>query len=99
PDQIKRLLELLRAAFNGTDPEHPTTSLTLARHDDGDSLVVNVTCVLPKPLKPFKWPMHLQKCTQSAIASELVLPMVQAHDARTREIGQLISLLREKDAV
>ncbi len=99
PDQIKRLLELLRAAFDNTDPEHPTTSLTLARDDDGDSLVVNVTCVLPKPLKPFKWPMHLKKCPQSTIASELVLPMVQAHDTRSREIGQLMSLLREKDAV
>ncbi|KAK3900080.1 XRCC4-like factor-domain-containing protein [Staphylotrichum tortipilum] len=99
PDQIRRLLELLRAAFDNTDPEHPTTSLTLARDDDGDSLVVNVTCVLPKPLKPFRWPMRLKKCPQSTIASELVLPMVQAHDARTREIGQLMSLLREKDAV
>jgi hypothetical protein len=99
PDQIRRLLELLRAAFDNSDPEHPNTSLTLALDDDGDSLAVHVTCVLPKPLKPFKWPMQLKKCPQSTIASELVLPMIQAHEARTREIGQLTSLLREKDAV
>lgn len=99
PDQIRRMLELLRAAFDSGDPEHANTSLTLGRGDDGDSLVVHVTCVLPKPLKPFKWPMHLKKCPPSTIASELVLPMTQAHEARTREIDQLVSLLREKDAV
>lgn len=99
PDQIRKMLELLRAAFDSSDPEHGNTSLTLSRDDDDDSLVVRVTCVLPKPLKPFKWPMHLKKCSQSTLASELVLPMIQAHEARTREIDQLILLLREKDSV
>jgi hypothetical protein len=99
PDQIRKMLELLRAAFDMSDAEHDNTSLTLSRDDDDDSLVVHVTCVLPKPLKPFKWPMHLKKCSQSTLASELVLPMIQAHEARTREINQLMSLLREKDSV
>ncbi|KAH6651327.1 XRCC4-like factor-domain-containing protein [Chaetomium tenue] len=99
PDQIRKMLELLRAAFDTDDAEHRNTSLTLSRGDDDDSLVVHVTCVLPKPLKPFKWPMHLKKCSQSTLASELVLPMIQAQEARAREINQLISLLREKDSV
>lgn len=99
PDQIRKMLELLRASFDISDPEHSNTSLTLARGDDGDSLVVHVTCLLPKPLKPFKWPMHLKKCQQSTVATELVLPLIQAHEARAREIGHLIGLLREKDSV
>ncbi|EAQ93814.1 hypothetical protein CHGG_02049 [Chaetomium globosum CBS 148.51] len=99
PDQIRKMLELLRAAFDTNDAEHRSTSLTLSRGDDDDSLVVHVTCVLPKPLKPFKWPMHLKKCPQSALASELVLPMIQAQEARAREIDQLIALLQEKDSV
>ncbi|KAL2174164.1 XRCC4-like factor-domain-containing protein [Thermothelomyces heterothallicus CBS 202.75] len=99
PDQIRKMLELLRAAFDSGDSEHANTSLTLSRDDDEDSLVIHVTCVLPKPLKPFKWPMHLKKCPQSTLTSELVLPMIQAQEARTREIDQLVSLLREKDAV
>ncbi|KAK4129793.1 XLF-domain-containing protein [Parathielavia appendiculata] len=98
-DQIRRMLELLRAALDPSDPEHANTSLTLAPGDDVDSLIVHVTCVLPKPLRPFKWPFLLKKCPQSAIASELVLPMIQAHEARTREIDQLVSFLRDKDAV
>ncbi|KAK4175505.1 XRCC4-like factor-domain-containing protein [Triangularia setosa] len=99
PDQIRRMLELLRAAFDHDDPEHSDTSLSLARDDDHDSLVLHVTCVLPQPLKPFKWPMQLKKCPQSNLATELVLPMVQAHEAKLREIDQLISALREKDGI
>ncbi|KAK4249041.1 XRCC4-like factor-domain-containing protein [Corynascus novoguineensis] len=99
PDQIRKMLELLRAAFDASDPEHGNTSLTLTRDDDGDSLVIHVTCILPKPLKPFKWPIQLRKCSQSVLASQLVLPIIQAHDARMREIDQLICLLRDKDAV
>jgi hypothetical protein len=99
PDQIRKLVELIRAAFDINDPEHPNTSLTLARDDDDGSLVVHVTCLLPKPLKPLKWPMRMKKCPQSTIASELVLPLIQAHEARTRELDQLVAVLREKDGV
>ncbi|KAH6633889.1 XRCC4-like factor-domain-containing protein [Chaetomium sp. MPI-SDFR-AT-0129] len=99
PDQIRKMLELLRAAFDSSDPEHGNTSLTLAPGDGADALVIHVTCQLPKPLKPFKWPMHLARGSQSAVTSQLVLPLIQAHEARTREIDQLVGLLREKDAV
>lgn len=99
PDQIRKMLELLRAAFDSSDPEHGNTSLTLAPGDDADALVIHITCQLPKPLKPFKWPMHLTKGSQSAVTSQLVLPLIQAHEARTREIDQLVGLLKEKDAV
>ncbi|KAJ4287875.1 hypothetical protein N0V88_007493 [Collariella sp. IMI 366227] len=99
PDQLGKLLELVRAALNSDDPEHENTSLTIARDSDDDSLVLHITCLLPKPLKPFKWPMHLKKCPQSTIASQLVLPMIQAYEARTRKISQLVSALWDKDAV
>ncbi|KAK3329176.1 XRCC4-like factor-domain-containing protein [Apodospora peruviana] len=101
PDQIRRMLELLRAAFDMNDPEHPNTSLTLGQDSRSgvDSLVIHVTCILPKPLKPFKWPMHLTKCPQSTLATELVLPLIQAHEARSREIDLLMAALKEKDGV
>ncbi|KAK4239288.1 XRCC4-like factor-domain-containing protein [Achaetomium macrosporum] len=99
PDQIRRLLELLAAAFDSNDSEHANTSLTLTRGEDGDSLVLLITCLLPEPLEPLKWQMRLKKCPQSTIASELVLPLIQAHEARARDIDYLVSLLRDKDAV
>ncbi|KAK4184936.1 XRCC4-like factor-domain-containing protein [Podospora australis] len=99
PDQIKRMLELIRASLDNNDPAHSDTSLSIAREDDNDSLVVHVTCLLPKPLMFFKWPIHLKKCPQSGLATELVLPLVQAHEARMREINHLVATLKEKDSV
>ena len=102
PDQIRRMLELIRAAFDTSDAEHSNTSMTLGQDEQGSeqgSLVIHVTCVLPKPLKPFKWPMHLTKCPQSTLTTELVLPLIQAHQARSREIDTLLAALKEKDGV
>jgi hypothetical protein len=99
PDQIRRLLELLAAALDSKDAEHANTSLVLTRGDDGDSLVLHITCLLPEPLEPLKWQMRLKKCPQSTIATELVLPLIQAHEARMRDIDRLVSLLGDKDAV
>lgn len=101
PDQIRRMLDLIRAAFDTADPEHHNTSMTLGQDSKAsdDSLVIHLTCILPKPLKPFKWPMHLTKCPQSSLTTLLVLPLIQAHHTRLREIEALIAALKEKDTV
>ncbi|KAK3397453.1 XRCC4-like factor-domain-containing protein [Sordaria brevicollis] len=97
-ENLQRLLDWIRAAFDIDDPEHPNTSLTLSKGKD-DSIEVHITCVLPEPFKPLKWPLYLKKCPASALASELVLPLIQAHEARAREIDHLIATIRDKDAV
>jgi hypothetical protein len=99
PDQIRKMMELIRAAFDSSDPDHDTTSLALSRGNEADSLAITVTCVLPEPLKPFRWPMQFKKCPPSSLASELVLPMIQAQEARVREVEQLVSLIKDKDNV
>ncbi|KAK1763140.1 XLF-domain-containing protein [Phialemonium atrogriseum] len=103
PDQIRKLLDLLRAAFDPTSPEHGDTSMALSRGGSGDAgddgLVIHITVILPGGLRPLKWPMHLKKSTQSAIATDLVLPLIQAHHARTREMTELVAALRDKDSV
>ncbi|KAM7194655.1 XLF (XRCC4-like factor) domain containing protein [Naviculisporaceae sp. PSN 640] len=101
PDQIRRMLDLIRAAFDTTDPEHHNTSMTLGQDDKAgeDSLVIHLTCILPKPLKPFKWPIHLAKCPPSSLTTQLVLPLIQAHHTRLREIDVLVTALKEKDTV
>ncbi|KAK0732000.1 XRCC4-like factor-domain-containing protein [Lasiosphaeris hirsuta] len=98
PDQLRKMLEILRAAFDVSDAEHANTSLSISTGKDG-SLLLQVTCTLLKPLKPFRWPMHLSKRPHSILATELVLPLIQAHDARAREIDTLAAALREKDAI
>ncbi|KAI0839189.1 XLF-domain-containing protein [Hypoxylon sp. FL0890] len=96
-------LSKLNAAFDPTLPDHHSTSLSIsassADRSSGDGLVLHVTCVLPKPLKPLKWPIYLTKCPPVGLASELVLPLIQSHHARTMEIEDLIARLKEKDAV
>ncbi|KAK4223454.1 XRCC4-like factor-domain-containing protein [Podospora fimiseda] len=99
PDQLRKMLDLIRAAFEANDPEHSNTTLSMATEDDSDSLALHVTCILPEPLKPLRWPMHFKKCPQSNVATNLVLPLIQAHEARMREIDQLLASLKEKDGV
>ncbi|KAB5549578.1 XRCC4-like factor-domain-containing protein [Coniochaeta sp. 2T2.1] len=103
PDQIRKLLDLVRAAFDPDAPEHRDTALTLSRATEtdkgGDDLEIHVTVVLPKPLRPLKWPIYLKKLPQSAVATEFVLPLIHSHHARAREVDELIGSLKEKDAV
>jgi hypothetical protein len=100
PDQIRKLLELLRAAFDPSAPEHSDTSLALTGVTDGeDGLEIHVSVVLPKPLRPLKWPLYLKKSSPPAIATELVLPLIHAHQHRAREVDELVATLNEKDNV
>ncbi|KAL1864047.1 hypothetical protein VTK73DRAFT_6249 [Phialemonium thermophilum] len=103
PDQIQKLLDLLRAAFDPTSPAHGDTSLELSRasagEGDSDSLVIRITVILPGGLRPLRWPMYLKKEPQSAIATELVLPLIQAHHTVVHQISELVAALREKDKV
>lgn len=102
PDQIRKLLELLRAAFDPSSPEHGDTSMVLSSGGSGEGdnvLSIHVTVILPGGLRPLKWPMYLTWSPPSAIATELVLPLVQAHHARTQEITEMVATLRDKDGV
>ncbi|KFA48387.1 hypothetical protein S40293_00442 [Stachybotrys chartarum IBT 40293] len=102
PDNMARFLGCLRSALDPSQPGHECTSLTLspAQTDDaGDGgLTLKVTCRLTG-VQPLTWPFHLKKSPPSAIATELVLPLVQAHHVRKQEVDSLIEALHHKDAV
>ena len=101
-DQIRRMLDYVQAALDPSNTEHENTSLGLStRRDEADSLLLHVTCILPRVLnlKPLEWPLILKKRPYSAVAAELVLPLVVAHRTRAREIEALVAALREKDSV
>ncbi|RYP68933.1 hypothetical protein DL770_008349 [Monosporascus sp. CRB-9-2] len=97
-EQWRVFLTKLEAAFDPASPDHEHTSLTLSRHNDG-GLVLQVTCVLPKPLEPLRWPVFLTKRQPDVLASELVVPLIQANQLRTQETDYLVARLKEKDAV
>ncbi|KAL7620746.1 hypothetical protein AAE478_009744 [Parahypoxylon ruwenzoriense] len=103
PDQWIVFLSKLDAALDSTSPDHHSTSLSLSALQPDKTtesgLVLHVTCVLPRPLKPLRWPIYLAKCPPVSLASELVLPLIQAHYTRTLEMEDLVARLKEKDAV
>lgn len=102
PENMARFLASLQSALDSSQPGHGETSLGLspaAAADAGDDgLTLRVTCALAG-LAPLKWPVHLSKSPPSAIATDLVLPLVQAQYARKRQVESLLQALRHKDAV
>ncbi|KAI1209638.1 XLF-domain-containing protein [Annulohypoxylon truncatum] len=103
PNQWAVFLSKLNTAFDPMQQGHHSTSLNISASSpdsrDKGSFALHVTCVLPEPFKPLKWPIYLTKCPPASISSELVLPLIQTHRVRTLEMQDLITRLKEKDAV
>ncbi|KAJ8132517.1 hypothetical protein O1611_g1110 [Lasiodiplodia mahajangana] len=99
PEQWAVFLSKLQAAFDPASPDHSLTSLSIAADSHQDGLTLRITCELPKPLEPLKWPVHLLKCPPVSLASELVLPLIQGHYTQHRETEDLMNQLKEKDAL
>lgn len=100
-DNMAKFLSSLRSALDSSQPGHDQTSITLssAKFDDAaeNGLTLRAVCNLPG-LEPLQWPIHLKKGPPTAIATDLVLPLMQAHYARRREVESLVQILKHKDA-
>ncbi|KAK9420795.1 putative XRCC4-like factor-domain-containing protein [Seiridium unicorne] len=101
PDKMILLLAKIQAAFESSSPDHDQTSISIAAPFEGGdgTFALTVICHLPDGLKPLKWTFHLTQCPTASIASELVVPLIQAQHSRVREVQQLIATLKEKDQV
>ncbi|KAM0258456.1 hypothetical protein ACHAQJ_003795 [Trichoderma viride] len=102
PENMAKFLGSLRSALDPTQPGHEQTALTMSPGSSAeageDGLTLLVTCPLPG-FQPLKWPIHLKKSPPSAIATDLVLPLLEAQFARTQEVEALVQVLNHKDAV
>ncbi|KAI1827196.1 XLF-domain-containing protein [Xylaria intraflava] len=93
-------LSKLQAALDPTSSDHHLTSLSIDPHAKNHAdLTLGITCQLPKPLGVLRWPVHLVRCQPSTLASELTLPLIKEHYVRCREAEDLMTQLKEKDAV
>ncbi|KAI1174031.1 XLF-domain-containing protein [Nemania sp. FL0916] len=108
PEQWSVFLSKLRAALDSTSSEHHLTSLGIAAESGPGSgsgsggqtgLTLHITCELPKPLNTLKWPVRLVKCQPASLAEELVLPLIQEHHVQHSEAEDLMSQLKDKDAL
>ncbi|KAM0345563.1 hypothetical protein ACHAPU_006493 [Fusarium lateritium] len=102
PDNMAKFLTSLSTALDASQPGHSETDIRLdrdSRSEAGDhDLVLNITCEIPG-LQPLKWPMYLKKLPAFSVATNLVLPLIQAHHAKDMEIESLVKTLGHKDAV
>ncbi|KAL6891868.1 XLF domain-containing protein [Trichoderma evansii] len=102
PENMAKFLGSLRSALDPTQPGHEQTALTLSPSPSAetgdDGLTLLVTCPLPG-FQPLKWPVHLKKSPPSAIATDLVLPLLEAQLARKQEVDALLQELSHKDTV
>ncbi|KAL7929449.1 XLF domain-containing protein [Trichoderma chlorosporum] len=102
PENMAKFLGSLRSALDPTQPGHEQTSLTLSPGSSTDAgengLTLLITCPLPG-FQPLKWPIHLKKSPPSAIATDLVLPLLEAQFARKQQVESLVQALSQKDAV
>ncbi|KAG6012698.1 hypothetical protein E4U54_007338 [Claviceps lovelessii] len=101
-ENMTKLLSCLKMALDPTQDSHDTTSFSLSPAITADAgeggLTIKVTCRLPG-LGPLRWPIHLKKQPSSAIATELVLPLIQAQSEKLQEVYSLMEVIKRKDAV
>ncbi|KAI1314262.1 XLF-domain-containing protein [Xylaria venustula] len=103
-EQWAVFLSKLVAAFDPASPDHGRASVGIAKGEgphakSRDGLTLRITCELPHPLDPLRWPVHLVKCQPTSLASEFMLPLIKEHYVKSREAEDLMNQLKEKDAI
>ncbi|KAK2020690.1 XLF-domain-containing protein [Colletotrichum zoysiae] len=99
---MRAFLSKIRSVFDTSHQDHAEASLSLSTIPSNEAgpggLTLSIVCKLENT-KPLEWPMYLQKCPQSQLASELVVPLAQAHKTGRRQINSLKDIIRQKDAI
>lgn len=94
-EQLQLLLRNIQRALDGVD----TTKLSLSRGKDLDQLDLSTTSPLPAPLKPLKWPFHLDPAPRDILTVELLLPCLSQLSTANAQIASLLRQLKGKDHV
>ncbi|KAK1977419.1 XRCC4-like factor-domain-containing protein [Colletotrichum cereale] len=95
-------LSKIRSVFDSSHQDHDKASLSLStipsKEAGAEGLTLSIVCELENT-KPLEWPMYLQKCPQSELASELVVPLTEAYTTGRRQVDSLKDIIRQKDAI
>ncbi|KAF2723510.1 XLF-domain-containing protein [Polychaeton citri CBS 116435] len=94
-DQYGILLEKINDALI----QAPKTRLSICKRENDGQLLLRLTAVLPKPLPPFRWDLHLSFQTDHSIADELVMPLLRQASELRRQVNQLVHEIAVKDSV
>ncbi|KAK2058263.1 XLF-domain-containing protein [Colletotrichum caudatum] len=99
---MRAFLSKISSVFDPSHQDHAEASLSLStipsKEAGAGGLTLTIVCKLENT-KPLAWPMYLQKCPQSQLASELVVPLAQARNTGRRQVDSLKGIIRQKDAI
>jgi hypothetical protein len=101
-ENMAKFLSCLETALDPAQAGHDDTTLTLAPGDTSATGENGITLNIAVQLTGFdalRWPVHLKKQLPSAVATNLVLPLIQAHFNTTREVQSLTRTVADKDSV
>ncbi|CAK3748467.1 unnamed protein product [Lecanosticta acicola] len=93
PDQYRIFVEKITAALKS----QKGTTVDLKSKSNG--LVLQITAPLPKPLASFTWTIEFVRLPDTAVAAELVNPLLVYANSLQHQIQQLVDELAAKDHV
>ncbi|KAJ0160390.1 hypothetical protein CTA2_8066 [Colletotrichum tanaceti] len=99
---MRAFLSKIRSVFEPSHQDHDRASMTLStapcKEAGDEGLTLNITCELEN-MNPLEWPVYLRKCSRSDLATELVVPLAQAHSNGRRQVESLKEIIKQKDAI
>ena len=94
-DQLRLFLKRVTDALE----QRQGSTLSVARDDAVQNLVLKTCTILPGSLRPLEWFLELTPSPQSTLTSEFMLPLLGQRITANLEKASLLQLLKEKDQI
>ncbi|KAK1657329.1 XRCC4-like factor-domain-containing protein [Colletotrichum godetiae] len=99
---MRAFLSKIRSVFDPSHRDHDKASMSISTRSNKEAgeqgLTMSITCELDN-MQPLEWPVYLQKCPQSELTTELIVPLAQANSVGHRQVESLAETIKQKDAV
>ncbi|OHF01580.1 hypothetical protein CORC01_03070 [Colletotrichum orchidophilum] len=99
---MRAFLSKIRSVFDPSHRDHDKASMSMSTRPNKEAgergLTLSIICELEN-MKPLEWPVYLQKCPQSELTTELVVPLAQANSVGRRRVEFLAETIKQKDAI
>ncbi|KAJ0303760.1 hypothetical protein COL5a_007391 [Colletotrichum fioriniae] len=99
---MRAFLSKIQSVFDPSHRDHDKASMSISTRSNKEAgergLTLSITCELDN-MQSLEWPVYLQKCPQSELTTELVVPLAQANSVGRRRVESLTEIIKQKDAV
>ncbi|WYZ44579.1 hypothetical protein EsH8_VII_001015 [Colletotrichum jinshuiense] len=101
-NNMRAFLSKIQSVFDSSHEDHSKATMTLSTNHNREAgeggLTLSLTCELDN-MNPLEWPVYLQKCPQSKLTTELIVPLAQASSVGRRQVDSLAEIIKQKDTV